>query len=108
MGTPATVNAGHQVTATYKILDQNGQPMLTQPALDSPAVWTDTPSPSGATTNVVSADGTTDVVTAVAVGSDTVGLTVVIGGKTFTDSALITITPAPQVASGVQINTVVS
>ena len=105
MGTPATLNVGHTATCTYQVLDQNGNPMLSQVTLDSPAQWTDTPSPAGADTNVVSADGTTDVVTAVAAGSDTVGLTVTIGGKTFTDSVLLTISPAPQQASGVEIVT---
>lgn len=108
MASPVTVVVGHQVACTYTILDQNGAPMLVQPSLDSPAVWTDTPAPAGADTNAVSADGTTDVVTAVAAGADTVGLSVTIGGNTFTDSLLITIAAAPQVASGVVINSVVS
>ena len=108
MATPVTVNVGHTVVCTYTILDQNGAPMLVQPPLDSPAAWTDTPNPAGSDTNVVSADGTSDVVTAVATGADTVGLSVIIGGKTFTDSLLITIAAAPQVASGVMIDAVVS
>ena len=108
MGTPATVNVGHTVTCTYIITDQNGNPMLVQPPLDSPAVWTDAPSPSGADTSAASADGTTNVVTAAAAGSDTVGVTVIVGGSTFTDSVLLTIVAAPQVASGVVIDTVVT
>lgn len=103
MGTPATVNVGHQVVASYVILDQNGQPMLTQPTPDSPATWTDTLSVPGVDTNAVSADGTQDVITAAAPGTDTVGVSVTVGGKTFTDSALLTVTPAPQVASGVSV-----
>ena len=108
MASPVTVVVGHQVVCTYTILDQNGAPMLVQPPLDAPATWTDTPNPAGADTNVVSADGTSDVVTAVAAGSDTVGLSVTVGGNTFTDSLLITIAAAPQVASGVAISAVVS
>lgn len=108
MATPVTVNVGHTVTCTYIFLDQNGQPMLTPVTPDSPATWTDTPSAAGVDTNSVSADGTTDVVTAAAAGSDTVGLSVTVGGKTFTDSLLITITPAPQVVSGVQIQAAVA
>jgi hypothetical protein len=105
MGQPATVNVGHQVVATYQVLDQNGQPLLTQPTLDAPAAWTDTPSVTGVDTNVVSADGTQDVVTAKAAGTDTIGVSVTVGGKTFTDSTLLTVTPAPQVASGVVVLT---
>jgi len=108
MGTPVTANVGHTVACTYVFLDQNGQPMLTQPTPDAPAMWTDAPVPTGASTNNVSSDGTTDVVTLAAAGQDTVGLSVAVGGKTFTDSLLITITPAPQVVSSVVINAVVS
>ena len=103
MGQPATVVAGHEVIATYVVTDQNGQPMVTQPPLDAPASWTDTLSVPGVDTNAVSADGTQDVIQAVAPGTDTVGVSVTIGGKTFTDSALLTVSPAPQVASGVQV-----
>ncbi len=108
MASPVTVTVGHTVVCTYTILDQNGAPMLVQPPLDAPAMWTDTPDPAGADTNIVSADGTTDIVTAAAAGSDTVGLSVTIGGRTFADSLLITIAAAPQVASGVMIDAVVS
>src|SRR3974390_2575319 len=107
VGQPATVNVGHQVTCTIQYLDQNGQPMLTTVTPDSPPTWQDSPSPPGAATDVVAADGSTDVVTAVAAGSDTVGVSVTVGGKVFTDSVLITISPAPQVLSSVVILTTV-
>jgi len=107
MGQPATVSVGHMVTCTLEYLDQNGNPMLTPVTPDSPPVWTDAPSAPGVDTNSVSADGLTDVVSALAVGSDTVGVTVIVGGKTFTDSTLITITAAPQVLTSVQIQTAV-
>lgn len=97
------LSVGHTDTLTYVIVDQNGNPMIPQPALDSPAVWTDAPSASGVDTFAAAADGTSAVVTALAAGSDTVSLSVVVGGKTFTASDLITISAAPQVASGVQI-----
>jgi hypothetical protein len=107
MGQPATVNVGHEVICTIMYLDQNGNPILTTITPDKAPVWTDTPSASGVDTNTVSADGSTDVVNALAAGSDTVGLSVVVGGKTFTDSALLTITPAPQVLTSVSIQTAV-
>jgi hypothetical protein len=107
MGQPATVNVGHQATCTYVLLDQNNNPMLNPVALDKPAAWTDSPSGTGVDSNVVSADGTVDVVNALAAGSDTIGVSVTVGGKTFTDSVLLTISPAPQVASGVLIQTAV-
>lgn len=97
------LTVGHVDTLTYVIVDANGNPMIPQPALDSPAVWTDAPSAAGVETFAAAADGTSAVVTATAAGSDTVGLTVIVGGKTFTASDLITVSAAPQVASGVQI-----
>ena len=113
MGQPVSVNVGHKVTCTYTFVDQNGNPMLVQPTPAAPATWTDTPSAAGVDSNSVSADGTTDVVSALAAGTDTVGLSVTIQTpagtpQTFTDSALITVTPAPQVVSGVVIETAVS
>jgi hypothetical protein len=105
MSAPVTVSVGHEVICTYQVVDQNGNPMVTQPPLDKPATWTDTPQPSGSTSNAVSADGTTDVVTALAAGQDTAGVSVMIGGKTFSDSCLVSVTPAPQVATDVQIIT---
>jgi hypothetical protein len=107
MGTPATVSVGHEVICTITYLDQNGNPMLVTPKPDSAPVWTDTPSAVGVDTNSVSADGLTDIVSALAAGSDTVGVSVIVGGKTFTDSALLTITPAPQVLTSVSIATAV-
>lgn len=111
MASPVTVNVGHKVACSYMITDQNGNDLLVQPPLVQPATWTDAPSPAGVDTSAVSADGTTDLVTAVAAGQDTVGLSVVVnvGGanQTFTDSAMITIAAAPQVPSGVRIVAVV-
>ena len=98
-----TVTVGHLINFSYAITDQSGNDMLTQPPLDSPAVWTDAPATPPVDTFVASADGTTALLTATAAGSDTVGLTVIVGGATFTASDLVTITAAPQVASGVRI-----
>jgi hypothetical protein len=105
MGVPATVSVGHEVICTIAYYDQNGNPMLTAVTPDKAPVWTDTPSVAGVDSNAVSADGLTDVVNALAAGTDTVGVSVVVGGKTYTDSALLTVTPAPQALTSVAIQT---
>lgn len=57
---------------------------------DSPPVWTN--SNPAAATNLPSADGTTNVLTPIAVGqTTTVGVTAIIGGVTFTASADYTV-----------------
>ena len=101
------VNVGHSVDSSIIYLDQNGNPMLTPVTPDSPPTWTNAPNPAGIDTLTVSADGSTSVLAATAVGTDTLTLTVVVGGKTFTASEQITISAAPQVLSGVQISSAV-
>ena len=104
------VTVGHTVTNTIVYLDQNGNPMVTTPTPDSPPVWTD--SGSTATPPIdslsVSTDGSTATVTAQAAGTDELGVTVVVGGKTFTASVEIDISAAPQVLTSVAIESVVS
>ena len=69
-----TVTVGHLINFSYAITDQNGNDMLTQPPLDSAAVWGDAPTDPPVDSFVVSADGTTAVLTATAAGNDTVAL----------------------------------
>jgi hypothetical protein len=100
---PVTVSIGHTVNMSIVFLDQNGQPMLTTPTPDSPPTWTDAPSPAGDATLTVGAGGLTAADVAVAAGTDLVTLTVVVGGVTYTATQGITISPAPQVLTSVQI-----
>ena len=108
MASPVTVVVGHMSLALTQSWIKTARPMLVQPPLDSPAVWTDTPRRQALTPTPCRRTAPRTSVTAVAAGADTVGLSVTIGGNTFTDSLLITIAAAPQVASGVVINSVVS
>ena len=96
-----SVTVGHVIDFSILYVDTAGNPMLTPVTPDSPPVWTNVP--SAADTFAASADGTTAVLTAVAAGSDTVGLTVIVGGVTYTASDLVTVNAAPQVLGGVQI-----
>ena len=99
------VTVGHTVTNVLQYFDANGNPMLITPTPDSPNVWTD--SGSAATppidTSTVSTDGNTQTVVASAAGTDLVGVTVVVGGKTFTGSVEVDISPAPQVLTSIAI-----
>lgn len=99
-----TINVGHKDNLSIEYLDQNGNPMLATPTPDSAATWTDTAGGSAAATSLaVAADGNSAVATGTAVGSDTIGLSVTVGGKTFTASLVIQVTAAPQVLTSVAI-----
>jgi hypothetical protein len=102
------VNAGHSVDCTIEYLDQNGNPMLTTPTPDSPPTWTNAPAPAGIDTLTVSPDGSSAVLATAAVdatgGTDTVSLSVIVGGKTFAATLGVAISAAPQVLTAVAIN----
>ncbi len=105
------VNAGHSVNCSVAYLDANGNPMLTAPSPDAPPAWANAPSASGIDTLTVSPDGTTAVLTtnaADANSSDTVSLSVTVGGKVFTATLGVTISAAPQVLTSVVIDAVVA
>jgi len=99
-----TLTLGHNVECTIAYLDQNGNPMLTNQTPDSPPVWTNTT--PATETLVVSPDGLTAEATTVAVGTDSIGVTVVVGGATFTASVAIEVDAAPQTLTSVAINAV--
>jgi hypothetical protein len=97
------LTVGHTDTMSILYVDTAGNPMLTPVTPDSPPTWVDTPATPPVDTFTVSADGTTAVLAATAAGTDTVNLTVVVGGKTYTVSAQFAISAPPQVLGGVQI-----
>ena len=99
MATTDTVGQTLPLSLVY--LDQNGAPMATPPTPDSPPSWSDTT--PATETLTVAPDGMTATALAVAAGTDTVGVTVVVGGKTFSASLAVTVTPAPQVLTSVEI-----
>ena len=91
----ASVSIGHVINAALSFLDQNGNPMLVQPKLDSVPVWTQlTPATEAV---VASADGLTALITPAAVGVDTVTVTLSVSGKQFTATLSVNVTAAPQV-----------
>lgn len=103
-------NVGQTVTNTIVYLDQNGQPMATAPTPDSPPLWTDSGSTASPPldTLTVSPDGSTATVVALAAGTDNLAVSVTVGGKSFSASVEIDISPAPQVLTSIGINSTVA
>src|SRR5260221_4975806 len=77
--TDITLGQGLDLSISY--LDQNGSPMLTTPAPDAPPTWSNTT--PATETIALSADGLTAHATTVAPGSDTISVSVVVGGATY-------------------------
>lgn len=97
-----TASVGHKIVSTILYLDQNGNPMITGVVVpDSPPVWTG--GNNAVETLSVSADGATATWEAVGAGTDTVTLTLIVGGKTFTAQAVHNVTAAPQVLTSITI-----
>ena len=80
-------------------LDQNGQPMATTPTPDAAPVWT--ASTPATDTLTVAPDGLTASDAAVAVGTDTINMTLNVGGRPFTAVLDVNVTGAPQVLTSV-------
>lgn len=100
-----TLNVGHKAALAIVFLDQNGNPMLTPQAADATPSWT-----HGSDTVdklVPSADGLTCEVDATAEGSDVIGLSLSVGGKSFSATLNLNVTPEPQVLTSVAINATV-
>ncbi len=98
------VTVGHQIVATISYLDQNGNPMLTQPTPDSAPVWTN--STPATETLVAAADGSSATATTVAAGTDTISLSVIVGGQTFAATLSVQVDAPPQVLTSVAIDAV--
>ncbi len=101
-----TLTIGHSVDFALVFLDQNGNPMLTTPSPDSPPVWSDITPATG--TLVPSASGLTASELAIAAGSDTVSVSLMVAGVSFSASIDVTVEAATQVLTSVQIAGTVS
>lgn len=101
-----TLTLGHNVECSLAYLDANGNPMLATPTPDAPATWTNTT--PATETLIASADGNTCEATTLAVGTDSISVSVTVGGKTFVASVAVEVDAAPQVLTSVAINTVAS
>lgn len=105
MAAPITVNVGHTIGMSLIFKNQNGVAMAITPTPDSPPVWSNTA--ADVDTLAPSADGLTCVDTAVAAGSDTVSVAVVVSGVTFNAQLPVTVT-VPDVLTSIDIVPVIS
>jgi hypothetical protein len=95
------VTVGHIVDLAIKYLDARGNPMKTTPTPDAPPTWTDT---TPATDTLVAApDGSTAKATTIAPGTDTINMSVVVGGNTYTAALNLVVDDLPQVLTSVAI-----
>jgi hypothetical protein len=95
------VTVGHTVSFTLVFLDQNGNPMLTTPTPDAPPSWSDTTPVTGTLTPAPS--GLTATELANGVGTDTVNVSLMVGGTSFSASIDLTVQAVPQVLTSIQI-----
>jgi hypothetical protein len=81
-----TVIQGNKVNLTIGYVDANGVSIVRVP--DSPPIWN---AAFGLVTIVPAANGLTATVTALTIGTDSVMLTVIIGGKKYTSTLTVAV-----------------
>ncbi len=96
-----TVNVGHNVSFSLLFLDQQGNPMLVTPTPDAPPVWSDTTAATGTLT--AAANGLTASEVALAAGTDTVNVSLMVGGVVFPGSIDVTVQAVPQILTSIAI-----
>lgn len=106
MAAPITFSVGHTATLGIVYLDQHGNPMLVPPTPDSPPTWAHA-TPATATLTP-SADGMSATEAGVAAGSDSVSLSVTVGGLVFSATLPVTVSAEPQVLRSVDISSTIS
>jgi hypothetical protein len=96
-----TLSVGHKLNLAIAFLDQHGNPLLTPPTPDAKPTWTDTT--PATETLAVDASGLTATGTPIAAGTDTISLSLLVGGKPFTATLDVTVTPEAQVLTSIDI-----
>jgi len=92
---------GQTLPLSIAYLDQHGQPMATSPAADAPPAWANTT--PATETLTASADGLTASALAVGPGSDTIRVTLAVGGVQFSATLDVTVAAAVQTLTSVEI-----
>jgi hypothetical protein len=88
-----TMNAGQSSNLSIAFLDQNGQPMATPPTPDAPPGWANT-APASVDTLLAAPGGMTSILTGVGAGTDTVRVSLAVGGVQFAATLDVTIDAA--------------
>jgi hypothetical protein len=100
------VALGHKLNMFIDFLDQNGNPMLTPVVPDAVPTWTT--SSDTVATEVIAADGLSAVMNPIAVGTDQIGISVLVKGVKYEATLDVNVTgPAEQVLTTVSIRSVV-
>ncbi len=100
----STQNVGQTTSFSIAYMDQNGQPMVPTPAPDAPPAWSQ--STPATETLTAAADGNTASALGLAAGSDTVQVTVLVGGVSFSatiDMTVNAVAPPAQVLTSIAI-----
>jgi hypothetical protein len=100
------VNLGHEIGLSIQFLDQNGNIMLTQPVPDTAPAWSN--STPATETLSVAANGLTATADPIAVGMDTISLSLAVGGKSFSATLSVEVDAAPQVLTSIAIVPVIA
>lgn len=95
------ITVGHTLALSISYLDQNGNPMLTTPAPDAAPTWSNTT--PATETLTASADGLTASAVALAAGTDSIALSLAVGGVTFQAALAVEVDAVPQVLTSVAI-----
>ena len=94
-------NVGQTTPLSIRYLDENGQPMPTDPTPDFPPVWSQTNTAVDLLTPA--ADGLTASAKGVVAGSDTIKMDVSVGGKSFSATLDMTVNAVAPVPTSVEI-----
>lgn len=99
----ATLKVGQTIPFSIAYLDQNGNPMSPPPNPDAPPAWAQLNSASESLT--AAPDGNTASATGLAAGSDTIQLSLSVGGNQFTATLDVTVEAAEptQTLTSIQI-----
>jgi hypothetical protein len=100
------VSVGHTIALAIAYLDQNGNPFIPTPAPDAPPAWTQ--SNAAAETLTVAPDALSASTSAIAAGTDTISLTLAVGGVSFSATLAVEVDAASPVLTSIQIVPTVS
>lgn len=97
-----TLSVGHKLNISIVFLDQNGNPMKSDPTLDAVPQWSNTT--PATETLAVDASSLTATATSVVAGTDTVNVSLTVAGNVFQTALDVTVEEAPQVLTSIALN----
>jgi hypothetical protein len=95
------ITLGQGLNLAISFLDQDGNQMTATPVPDGTPIWTNTTPVTEALS--ISSDGLSAKTTSVVVGTDTVSVSVTVGGATFSADLNVNVAPKPQTLTSIVI-----